>query len=228
MVSPLRKHPKLLLSLPKGRLSLVKSHLKIDLVEAQSAWNFSRETSLENISKFYFRNCRRVSLLYAFVRKFRPKIVVETGVQNGFSSAFILQAIHDNGEGHLYSIDLPNVTYPKDKSGCMHEDRLRKGRETGFVVPDKLRKAWTLIPGDARVELPRMLEKLGQFDCFYHDSTHTYDHMMFELSLAWEHISNGLILCDDIGWNDAFGDFCKTKNVRGSVLGDIGFIEKIL
>lgn len=40
------------------------------------------------------------------VRILRPTVVIETGVANGISSAFILKALDKNNEGMLYSIDL--------------------------------------------------------------------------------------------------------------------------
>lgn len=224
---PLRKHPSLLLSITKDRISLIKEHLKLDLADAQRLWNKNKGKSLEEISKAYHDNCcRRVSILYAFVRRYQPKTIVETGVQNGFSSAFILQGIQDNGNGRLYSIDLPNVAYKVDATGRIHKDEVRKGGETGFVVPNGLRKNWQLILGDARTELPRLLQDLTEIDCFYHDSQHTYEHMTFELSLAWAHMPKGLILCDDSNWNSAFPDFCKSKNVEEKIYENIGFILK--
>jgi predicted O-methyltransferase YrrM len=45
------------------------------------------------------------TLLYAICRILLPRIVVETGVASGFSSASMLQALEDNEVGELYSID---------------------------------------------------------------------------------------------------------------------------
>ena len=47
--------------------------------------------------------------LYALVRNLRPRIAVETGVCNGFSTAFVLLGLARNEEGELHSIDLPEV-----------------------------------------------------------------------------------------------------------------------
>ena len=47
-------------------------------------------------------------LLYLLIRKYYPEVVVETGVAQGVSSMFILQAMDDNDHGSLVSIDLPN------------------------------------------------------------------------------------------------------------------------
>jgi hypothetical protein len=47
--------------------------------------------------------------LYVAVRTLQPRVVVETGVASGWSSAHILRALEANGAGVLHSIDLPNV-----------------------------------------------------------------------------------------------------------------------
>ena len=46
-------------------------------------------------------------LLYFLVRKFCPKITIETGVAAGWSSLSILRALHKNKVGKLYSSDFP-------------------------------------------------------------------------------------------------------------------------
>src|SRR5688500_12760767 len=47
--------------------------------------------------------------LYVIVRAAKPKVVVETGVASGISSAHILLALAANESGTLHSIDFPNV-----------------------------------------------------------------------------------------------------------------------
>ena len=46
---------------------------------------------------------------YVICRALRPRNVVETGVGSGVTTSFILQALAANGEGHLWSIDLPPI-----------------------------------------------------------------------------------------------------------------------
>ena len=59
---------------------------------------------------------KKILLQYAVVRAFQPKIIVETGVANGVSSAYILLALHANGGGTLYSIGLNDPEYlPAEK-----------------------------------------------------------------------------------------------------------------
>ncbi len=136
--------------------------------------------------------------LYALAMLSQPAIVVETGVSGGVSSAYILSALEHNSKGHLYSIDLdaPSILPP--------------GKETGWIVPGDLRDRWTLLLGDAKDLLPELLDDLGSFEMFLHDSNHSYNHMMWEFRVAWRALaSGGLLLTDDVFWNESFFDFAK-------------------
>lgn len=44
-------------------------------------------------------------LLYSIVRAIKPKVCFEIGTHKGFSTHHIIQALKDNGEGHLYTTD---------------------------------------------------------------------------------------------------------------------------
>lgn len=46
------------------------------------------------------------SLLYALVRMTKPAIAIETGTHFGASTERIVDALEDNGRGHLYSCDI--------------------------------------------------------------------------------------------------------------------------
>ena len=47
--------------------------------------------------------------IWCLVAHLRPKAVVETGVAHGLTSRVILEGLNRNGDGHLWSIDLPAV-----------------------------------------------------------------------------------------------------------------------
>ena len=135
--------------------------------------------------------------------------MVETGVNYGISSAFILQALEDNGEGRLYSIDLPRAEYRTP--GCnSHSDwRISQSLPPGFVIPVEIRDRWRLSLGDSKIQLPRLLDRIDAIDFFYHDSKHTYEHMMFEYETILPHLKDsGIVGSDDITWNGAFDEFC--------------------
>ncbi len=163
--------------------------------------------------------------LYNLVREREPEVVVETGVCNGLSSAVILKALEDNSKGGLFSVDLPEVIEPgeTEKKSAV----IPPGRESGWVVPLELRENWALMEGDTFYETPRVLKELGSIDMFLHDSDHSYEGMMFEYSLAWRHLrEEGVILSDNIEWNDAFVDFARAKELKKYRLGSMGVLFK--
>lgn len=173
-------------------------------------------------------------MLYLLVRKYKPDVVVETGVARGISSAYVLSAMHENDKGRLYSIDLPaaSASIDDEPDRASHRYTLSDGQthkhyEVGHLVPEYLRDRWTLTLEDAKVALPKLLEELGSIDFFYHDSLHTYDHMKFEFETAWPYIKEGgLLLSDDVLWNNAFHEICKRLRRKPAVYRSFGMIRK--
>lgn len=152
--------------------------------------------------------------LYAIFRHLRPQVAVETGVANGFSTAFALLALDHNGEGHLHSVDLPREVGRDYEPGTFFEGDGRAGipagSESGWLVPAELRQRWTLILGRTQDELPPLLDRLGTIDSFMHDSEHSFDCMWFEFNEAWPHLrSGGLLLSDDVNSTEAFPRFAR-------------------
>lgn len=140
-------------------------------------------------------------LCYAVVRTMKPKTVAETGVCYGVTSAHLLCALEGNGEGHLYSIDLPPL-------GKNNDDYV------GWLVPGELRKRWALRRGTSRRLLGPMLKEVGSIDLFVHDSLHTYKNMKMELEMVWPHLSSGgVLIADDIEENAAFQEFATRRDV---------------
>jgi predicted O-methyltransferase YrrM len=161
---------------------------------------------------------KKILLQYAAIRAFAPKLVVETGVANGVSTAYLLLALQKNGQGVLHSIGLDDRGY------------LPEGKALGWIVPDWLRPHWISHVGDSRELLPKILKELGSIDVFIHDSLHTYEHMLWEYRAAFPHIrSGGLLFSDDALWNQAFPEFSKEVGaVRARVLRGVGFLQKNL
>jgi hypothetical protein len=156
------------------------------------------------------------SFLYGLTRAMHPTVVVETGVNSGGSSRVILDALRRNGSGHLYSIDLPYHEPWITSDGRRDGSHLPAGLSTGFLVPEYLRNVWTLIEGDAKVELPALLGRLPEVDLFFHDSEHTFAHQMFEYDAVWPRLrSGGLLVSDDTNWSNAFDEFCRKTHLRG-------------
>jgi predicted O-methyltransferase YrrM len=141
-------------------------------------------------------------ILYALLRRRRPELVVETGVANGHSSTFLLEALRRNGKGRLTSFDV--------EPGA------------GELVPAELRDRWDLHILPARrpgPEFGRVMRALGPFELFLHDSDHSYGWMELEFRTAWEKISpGGILAADDIDWSYAFIDFSRRIGLRPYVL----------
>lgn len=157
--------------------------------------------------------------LYSLVRKLKPTTIVQTGVCNGLSSAFMMLGLVKNGaEGKLCAIDLPPVFDPSDASWTIKDKVyghvLPEGKSSGWMVPDAYRDRLDVRTGDARKLLPGLVDELDSIDLFYHDSDHTYDHMMFEFREAKRKLKpGGLIVADDVSWNASIWDFADKYGV---------------
>lgn len=176
-----------------------------------------------------------IFVLYMLTKIIKPEIVVETGVASGRSSAAILQALYENQKGRLYSIDLPQY-YDGDQPGFYTTNEgnselkgfVPSGRKPGWIVPDYLRERWELVLGDAKVELPKLISQFENIDIFYHDSDHSYEHMMFEFQTVWPLINEGgFLVSDDIKWNSSFTDFSQKINKKFiHQYRSLGFVKK--
>ena len=216
-------HPSILLKfLIAGQIGAAKGAIEISLKDL-STEKFSMESNLEDSQmQTFLGKMGFVSqeFLYRLVRVFKPKLVIETGVHVGVSSAFILQGLHDNGNGMLYSIDLPLSKFKNPNGKPLNYQFPRKG-DTGFGVPERLKERWTLLLGDSHYELPKLLDKLGSCDLFFHDSEHSYENMMFEFSTVFPHLSdNAVVSSDDVSLNNAFRSFCALKNLIPHIVGE--------
>jgi predicted O-methyltransferase YrrM len=171
-----------------------------------------RHLSIESADLF----AKKVLLQYAAVRALVPERIVETGIANGVSSAYLLLAIQKNGKGRLHSIGLRDPSF------------LPPGREPGWVVPSRLREPWQVEIGDSRQILPLLLSRVGTIDMFIHDSLHTYEHMLWEFEIAYPALRRGgLLLSDDALWNSAFHDFArKMQEQDARILRGVGFLRK--
>jgi len=155
--------------------------------------------------------------LYAVLRKLRPAVAVETGVCNGVSSAFLLLALHANGSGGLWSVDLPEFAGENYDAGTFWESKggavIPAGREPGWMIPEDLRDGWHLVLGRSQDELPGLFRRLGTIDFFMHDSEHSEACMSFEFEAAWAALRDGGVLAaDDVNANTAFADFAAAHD----------------
>jgi predicted O-methyltransferase YrrM len=166
--------------------------------------------------------------LYWLVRQTKPRTIVQTGVCNGLSAAFMMLALAKNGpEGRLHVVDLAPVFDANDPAwtveGNLYGVVIPEGKTSGWLVPDAYRDRFEVWNGDAKDLLPKLVDKLDSIDFFFHDSDHTYNHMMFEFhQVKCKLNKGGLAVGDDVSWNASLWDFADefhvpSYNFKGTV-----------
>lgn len=136
-----------------------------------------------------------VRAIWCLVRHGCARRVIETGVAHGVTSRFILEALERNGNGHLWSIDLPPLERPWR-------------RQIGIAVPNRFASQWSYIAGSSRQHLPELLSRVSSVDLFVHDSLHSERNVRFELDSIWKKLNSpGAMVVDDIDSNWGFESF---------------------
>lgn len=133
---------------------------------------------------------RFVRFAWCVARHLRPNRVIETGVARGLTTAVLLDALEQNVQGHLWSVDLPPLL------------EVGLSDETGAAVSERLCHRWTLVRGSSRRVLPGLVNTVGRIELFVHDSMHTTRNVNFELECVWPALApGGVILIDDVEKN---------------------------
>lgn len=164
-------------------------------------------------------------ILYGLCRALKPQVVIETGVAAGISTSFIGAAMAENGAGMHYSIELPPSDVNPNRK--RHEDggefAWPKGG-VGWAIPDQVRASLAerhrLILEDVRIALPRLLDRVGPVDLFFHDDLHTPAQMRWQFRLVWPRIAPGGVLAADdanIGWIDFCREFGLSRRMFSNV-----------
>jgi hypothetical protein len=135
---------------------------------------------------------------YAVARLRKPKLIVETGIDEGIGSAILLLALERNAaegaDGRLLAFDIRD--------------------DVGWLVPARLRTRYDIRIGDTNVVLPAAI-KGETVDMFIHDSMHTYEHETFELNAVFPHTSAAAaLISDNAHGSSAFTDFCARHNLQ--------------
>jgi hypothetical protein len=183
--------------LQRFRRDLRASELPDTLLERGAGLAFTRELP-------------QGALLYLLVRSARPRTVIETGVRPGYSTAWILAGLADNGSGSLTSLGPGPVT---GRSSGVHDVGV------GQFVPPSLRSRWTLALGNTPDRLRELLSSAGQVDLFLYDNGPDLQRARFELRAAWETLSSsGILLSHHVDANVAWKELCERQGLPPQLL----------
>ncbi len=142
----------------------------------------------------------------------KPGIFVMTGIESGFTSEWLLEAMDRVGRGHLYVLD--------GAPGGM------------FVQKPIVHPRFTLIKKhsvDGGME--DLFQKLGPWDMFLHESDHEEACQTFEYEAAWRMVrSGGIIASDDTGWGNpphhAWDKFIARHGVTATAINNAFYFKK--
>lgn len=153
--------------------------------------------------------------LYLLARVLKPKVIIETGTNIGFSSTFIALAVKENNNNcKFYTIE-PRSDYPRESLAFVECSDIRKQKidyskltgkcEPLGIAPPDLKENIILKKGYSRDILPLLLEENGSVDIFFHDSDHSYRNTIWECATVLPRIkSGGYLVAHDIVLNSAF------------------------
>ena len=157
----------------------------------------------------FTRELPQGALLYLLVRAARPRVVIETGVRPGYSTAWVLAALDANGDGTLTSLGPGPVA---GRTSGVHDVGV------GQFVPPSLRSRWTLALGNTPERLRELLNSARQVDVFFYDNGPDPARARFELHAAWEALSPaGVLLAHHIDANVAWSELCRLQGLPPQV-----------
>lgn len=160
--------------------------------------------------------------LYLLTKIIKPKVIVESGSNIGFSSSFIALAVKENNNNcKFYTIE-PYLEYEWKTMSFIESNNARKqkinySKVTGkcgplAVVPPDIKEHISLKTGYSEDVLPRLLQEDERVDIFFHDSEHSYKNMIWECACVLPRLkSGGYILVHDIFQNSAFKEMFGRK-----------------
>jgi len=127
---------------------------------------------------------------YALARAIKPSLVVETGTDKGLGSCVFAAALLRNGRGRLITVDV--------------------NPESGYLIDGPYAEVVERVIGDSVTFLREMDESV---DLFLHDSLHTFQHEMSELS-AVRLAAGAVVLSDNAHGSDALLVFAQKTGRR--------------
>lgn len=145
-------------------------------------------------------------VMYAIVRSFQVKKIIEIGTHQGASSITFCQAILDNKYNpEIYTIDnwigLPGNAASQNL----------KSKAENYIKNANFDKYITMIEGDSRIVVPELFKKTGDVDLCFIDGDHSYQGVIADYENCKNHTK--LLLFHDTGTGEV--GYLKTIEREG-------------
>ena len=188
-----------------------------------------------------------IDVIVSLLSQLKSPKVLEIGVANGYSSAFIYHMLVKNG-GNITSIDLPRF-YSKGKhpyqillAWLAKRGKIKTTGTLGDLVPGGViptdKYAGWLIPMSYRLLVPnvtitgnafRIMDEINEnnYDFVIIDAMKDYKSRIKILNKVLNKMNKDAIGILDGYWvNNAFNDFCKKNSLNSYKLGRIGIFQR--
>lgn len=176
----------------------------ITLADLESGLNCYEETVKSKSGVIFPDNYdsgpRLNSFLYAYIKAYKPRIIVETGVANGITTNVIQEALDDDTSIlHSFDIDIrTQLAYTGVKHWNFH-----------------------LLKPPFHRSLIFQVSNLSSVDLWIHDSNHGGAWQGFEYSLALEKLNPGCVLVsDDVDASTAWANRMRKLSGESYVIHD--------
>ncbi|QSE98410.1 class I SAM-dependent methyltransferase [Fulvivirga lutea] len=135
---------------------------------------------------------QKANIIYDLIRENKPDLCLELGFYHGKSSAVIAQALEDNGNGKLITLDLPSAF---KRTPNVNDVLLSLNLSHRVdVITDEEGFHWSLMDILERDKKPK-------FDFAYIDGAHTWEGTGFAVFLLERMLNPGAYLVfDDLNW----------------------------
>lgn len=171
---------------------------------------------------------------YLLTRLMNPNTVLEVGVANGVSTAYMLGALEElDSTADIRAIDKPQFE---------SEIRSKRGKRglsgVGGIIPDEQEAGW-VAPKDQRSKhgyqyyvgdftqiLPEVVNSMPPIDLAIYDASKDSEEMKMAYDSLIESLSpNGVLVSDDIEVNDVFTQMRKRHNGTAYEFGGVGIFQ---
>ncbi len=146
---------------------------------------FVKKKKVSQICKKTTIPARQGAFLYLLVKHFKPENCLELGTGLGFSSAYILKALNELGQGMLFSVEGADTLY---------EIALKNIKRLNL-------KNYLFFNDTFESALPQLTEN-QKFDFVFFDGNHSFDATLNYVNFLKPYLNTGaLLVFDDIFWS---------------------------